>query len=62
VNQEGEFAVAGLPPEHYLAIAVPRRVIAATDAARLDAYRSRATPVLLPEGLTRGLELSCLWD
>jgi Carboxypeptidase regulatory-like domain len=62
VESNGEFTIGGLPPEQYLAIAVPRRAVAPTAAAFLEQYRTRATPIALPEGLTRGLELTCLRD
>lgn len=58
-NQAGQFRIAGLPPENYLAIALPD--VGSTewqDPALLDRLRALATPLTLVEGETRALALT----
>ena len=57
-NQSGQYRISGLPPENYLAIAVPD--VSGTewqDPARLEKWRAFATPLTLTEGEARTLAL-----
>ena len=58
-NQDGRFSVHGLPPERYLAIAVPSiRGFEWQDPEFLERARGEATPALLLEGEHRQLDLT----
>jgi protocatechuate 3,4-dioxygenase beta subunit len=57
-NQQGTFAARGLPPDQYLAIALPSVVLTEwTDPAFLQQLRPGATGFALTEGETRTLTL-----
>lgn len=58
-NQQGTFIARGLPPDQYLAIALPNLVLTEwMDPAFLQQLRPSATTFVLSEGETRTLTLS----
>jgi len=58
-NQQGTFTARGLPPDQYLAIALPNLVLTEwMDPAFLQQLRPGATGFVLSDGETRTLTLS----